>query len=32
MAGGAVAFNREDYNSLDADALVAELQRVGMAD
>ena len=32
MAGGAVAFNREDYQGLDADTIDAELRRVGVAD
>jgi len=31
MAGGAVAFNRDDYNTLDARAIVTELHRVGIA-
>jgi hypothetical protein len=32
MAGGAIAFNREDYSGLNAAAISEELRRVGVAD
>jgi len=32
MAGGTVAFNREQYQALDADTMAQELRRVGVAD